>query len=188
MQHLPTQVKTSATLKECRTFVNTWGRFYAYFDYGNLTSLRHEPIREHTLFHDVLPETCDFELYPDRSRYCHISQQIHEFLTGQRQAFDLSIDPPIEPGQRRVLRYVRTIPYGKTVTYGLVASAIDCPSAVDQVIEVLKRNVLPFIYPCHRVIMGQYDLGPYKWGTEMKRQLLTLEALYASGLKTRNTS
>jgi len=41
--------------------------------------------------------------------------------------------------------------------------------------QALKRNRLPIIIPCHRVIQKSGDLGGFSAGVELKHQLLQLE-------------
>ena len=63
----------------------------------------------------------------------------------------LSLDD-LPPFSRKVLEFVRTIPYGETLTYGEVARAVGKPGAARAVGQALKRNPLPLIIPCHRVV------------------------------------
>jgi methylated-DNA-[protein]-cysteine S-methyltransferase len=58
----------------------------------------------------------------------------------------------LPPFSRKVLEFVHTIPYGETLTYGEVAQAIGNPGATRAVGQALKRNPLPLIIPCHRVV------------------------------------
>jgi len=53
---------------------------------------------------------------------------------------------------QRVLQYVYTIPYGETCTYSEAAMALGKPRACRAVGQALKRNPLPLIIPCHRVL------------------------------------
>lgn len=53
---------------------------------------------------------------------------------------------------RKVLEFVYTIPYGETFTYTEVARAVGQPKAARAVGQALKRNPLPLIIPCHRVV------------------------------------
>ena len=64
---------------------------------------------------------------------------------------ELSLDA-LPPFSRKVLEFVHTIPYGETLTYGEVARAVDKPKAARAVGQALKRNPLPLIIPCHRVV------------------------------------
>ena len=64
---------------------------------------------------------------------------------------ELSLDN-LPPFSRKVVEFVHTIPYGETLTYGEVARAVGKPGAARAVGQALKRNPLPLIIPCHRVV------------------------------------
>jgi methylated-DNA-[protein]-cysteine S-methyltransferase len=64
---------------------------------------------------------------------------------------ELSLDL-LPPFSRRVLEFVHTIPYGETMTYAEVAGSVGQPKASRAVGQALKRNPLPLIIPCHRVV------------------------------------
>lgn len=60
--------------------------------------------------------------------------------------------------QKRVCYALRAIPTGKTLTYGELAKQLNShPRAVGQ---ALKRNPLPILLPCHRVV-SQTGIGGF---------------------------
>ncbi len=63
----------------------------------------------------------------------------------------LSLDA-LPPFSRKVLEFVHTIPSGETLTYAEVARAVSKPGAARAVGQALKRNPLPLIIPCPRVV------------------------------------
>ncbi len=85
--------------------------------------------------------------------------------------FDLS---KLTPFQKRVLKEVEKIPYGKTKTYQEIAKKISKPKAQRAVAKAISKNPLPLIIPCHRVV-GKRNLGGYIFGQNMKKYLLNLE-------------
>jgi len=56
-----------------------------------------------------------------------------------------------------------------------VAKQVGSPKEVRAVGQALKRNRLPVIIPCHRVINKSGDLGGFSGGVELKRKLLNIE-------------
>ena len=78
--------------------------------------------------------------------------------------------------QRRVLGVVREIPYGRTLTYGQVASRVGNPGAAQAIGNALKKNPIPILIPCHRVTASD-GLGGFSGGAELKRHLLKLEGV-----------
>jgi methylated-DNA-[protein]-cysteine S-methyltransferase len=79
--------------------------------------------------------------------------------------------------QRKVLNTCRRIPYGQTWTYAELARAAGSPRACRAVGNIMARNQLPLIIPCHRVVGSHGSLGGYSApsGLRLKRQLLQLE-------------
>lgn len=78
--------------------------------------------------------------------------------------------------QQKVLSVCRRIPYGETCTYGKIAEQAGNPGAARAVGNVMARNRVPLVIPCHRVIAAT-GLGGYSGhsGITMKRRLLDLE-------------
>jgi methylated-DNA-[protein]-cysteine S-methyltransferase len=79
------------------------------------------------------------------------------------------------PFQKGVWEMVKTIPYGQTRTYKWVAEKIGNPEAFRAVGQALKKNPLPGIIPCHRVIRSDGKLGGFSKGLKEKARLLKLE-------------
>ena len=81
--------------------------------------------------------------------------------------------------QRKVWKYLKKIPRGKTKTYSEVASAIGSPSSIRAVANAVGKNPYPPKIPCHRVIRSDGSLGGYsgKGGIKTKRILLKKEGI-----------
>ncbi len=61
--------------------------------------------------------------------------------------------------QQSVYRLMLQIPYGQTLSYGEAARRLDsAPRAVGQ---ACKRNPLPILVPCHRIV-AQNHIGGYE--------------------------
>jgi methylated-DNA-[protein]-cysteine S-methyltransferase len=86
---------------------------------------------------------------------------------------------------RLVLGAVRSIPRGRTASYGEVARRIGRPGAARAVGGAVGRNPVGLLIPCHRVIAGDGSLGGYgaaAWGgieaaLDLKQALLALEGV-----------
>ena len=78
--------------------------------------------------------------------------------------------------QKAVWAAVCRIPAGCLTTYGAVAESISrgSPRAVGQ---ALKKNSLPIIIPCHRVIGRDGSLTGFSSGMEIKRMLIEFESI-----------
>lgn len=93
-----------------------------------------------------------------------------------------SMDGPVDlswatPFARQVYGYLRTIPYGETRTYGQVAAVLGRTRAARAVGQVLARNPMPIVVPCHRVVDRDGRLHGYSGpgGLRTKAWLLQWE-------------
>ena len=80
--------------------------------------------------------------------------------------------------QTRVWNTLLHIPYGNTSTYSKIAAEINNPGAVRAVGTAIGNNPVAYIIPCHRVINSSGDLGNYRWGKELKSNILKWESLH----------
>lgn len=113
-------------------------------------------------------------LAPDRLD--EAARQLEGYFAGARRTFDLPMDLRLSTGFRRqVLDHLRTIGYGHTQSYTVVAAAAGRPAAVRAVGSACATNPLPVVVPCHRVLRSDGSLGGYIGGLTAKRTLLALE-------------
>ena len=103
------------------------------------------------------------------------ARQLNEYFSGDRQEFELDLEPDGTTFQVEVLEALRGIPYGETCTYRDIAVAVGRPKAVRAVGNANGRNPLPIVIPCHRVIGSDGSLTGFGGGIEAKRYLLDLE-------------
>ena len=103
---------------------------------------------------------------------------LDEYFQGRREDFGLSVDlRPLRPFQRLVLTELARVSYGRTATYGELASRIGKPGASRSVGSALNRNPIPILLPCHRIVGSRGNLVGYAGGLERKRTLLELEGV-----------
>ena len=82
--------------------------------------------------------------------------------------------------RRTVLDIVRTIPYGKTMTYGEIAEILakrkgSAKMSAQVVGQAVGQNPISIIIPCHRVVGAGGKLTGYAGGLDKKEALLALE-------------
>jgi O-6-methylguanine DNA methyltransferase len=102
------------------------------------------------------------------------------YLHGESKRIDIDVDlSGITPFQRRVLEETRKVPRGQVSTYAEIARRIGNPKAVRAVGQALRRNPVPIVVPCHRVISSDGSLGGYggEMSSKRKVQLLKLEGV-----------
>ena len=105
--------------------------------------------------------------------------QLDAYWNGELFDFDLPLAPAGTPFQQKVWNALRTIPYGRTASYGEIARKIGSPTASRAVGAANGRNPIAIVVPCHRVIGANGTLTGYAGGLDMKRSLLDLEAKFA---------
>lgn len=103
------------------------------------------------------------------------ANQIQEYLEGKRKKFTLKLDISGTKFQESVWEQLKKIPYGQTTSYTEIAQAIGNPKAVRAVGSAVGKNPVLIVIPCHQVITKNQQLGNYRGGLAMKRELLTLE-------------
>ncbi len=85
--------------------------------------------------------------------------------------------------RREVSDYMRTIPYGETVTYGEIASSIAKRRGIKRMSAqavggAVGWNPISLIIPCHRVMGAKNAITGYGGGIENKIALLKLEGVW----------
>jgi O-6-methylguanine DNA methyltransferase len=80
--------------------------------------------------------------------------------------------------ERAVLLKALEIPRGEIRTYGWIAAEIGHPAAVRAVGSALRKNPVPVLIPCHRVVRSDGHIGDYALGgSEAKRTILAAEGV-----------
>ena len=102
-------------------------------------------------------------------------RQLRAFFAGERQHFDLELNPQGTGFQQRVWRALQEIPFGRTISYRELARRLGNPAASRAVGLANGSNPIAIIIPCHRVIGSNGTLTGYGGGLENKRWLLDFE-------------
>lgn len=106
-----------------------------------------------------------------------LARQLREYFQRRRRTFDLELDWEGTPFQQRVWSALLRIPYGATASYADVARQVRKPQAFRAVGGANRRNPLPIVVPCHRVVGSDGSLTGYAGttGLDKKAFLLDLE-------------
>jgi methylated-DNA-[protein]-cysteine S-methyltransferase len=103
-------------------------------------------------------------------------RELDAYFEGKLRDFHVPVDWSLARGfTDKVLHVVAGIPYGKTLSYGEVASRAGNPRAFRAAGTACGHNPVPLIVPCHRVVQSSGLPGNYGGGPEMKQALLELE-------------
>ncbi len=88
-------------------------------------------------------------------------RQINEYCAGTRQDFTLPLAPDTSPVLTEWLMVMRSIGYGKTMSYTGFAKLAKSPLASRAAGSACAKNPIPLIIPCHRVTRKDGSLGNY---------------------------
>lgn len=105
-----------------------------------------------------------------------VAQQFDEYFAGDRKDFDFPINQPGTDFQQEVWRYLLTIQYGTTTSYGAMSRGMNNPLAIRAIASANGKNNLWIVVPCHRVIGSNGSLTGYAGGLWRKQWLLEHEA------------
>ena len=120
-----------------------------------------QKLPEHNLQEQMLPE---------------LMTSLNDYFRGQKTDFDYPLNlKKYTLFESQVLQATRSIPYGEVRSYKWVAEKIGRKNAARAVGQALKKNCVPVIIPCHRVLKSDRGLGGFNAGIGWKKRLLELE-------------
>ena len=102
-------------------------------------------------------------------------KQLGEYFDGTRREFSLPLHVTGTEYQLKAWDELQKIPYGETISYGEQATRLGNPKGARAVAQANHNNPVAIVVPCHRVINADGTLGGYASGTDIKRELLSLE-------------
>ena len=100
--------------------------------------------------------------------------QLIQYIKGEITELNFEYEINGTEFEKSVWEVIKKIPRGSTRTYLDIAKTIGKESACRAVANACGKNKLAVLIPCHRVI-GTHNIGGYKWGVNIKKQLLELE-------------
>ncbi len=77
---------------------------------------------------------------------------------------------------RAVYEAAREVPSGQTSTYGALAERVGTPRASRAVGQAMRRNPIPLLVPCHRILARDGTLGGFSAGAGTRTKLTLLLA------------
>lgn len=115
----------------------------------------------------------------DNTPHHPVRQQIESYLSHSEFHFDIPLFEQGTAFQRRVWQAMREIPSGQTRSYGDIARELK--SSARAVGNACRRNPVPLVVPCHRVIgadgLGGFGGDAVGGRTAIKRWLLAHEGV-----------
>jgi methylated-DNA-[protein]-cysteine S-methyltransferase len=105
-----------------------------------------------------------------------VTDAVRRYFAGEVDALDsVPVRQPGGPFSQEAWRAMRTIPAGRTWSYGELATKAGTPEAVRAAGSACARNMVAPFVPCHRVVRSSGALGGYYYGLDVKRWLLDHE-------------
>lgn len=104
------------------------------------------------------------------------AEELTEYFAGQRQTFEVALDPDGTDFQLAVWDALKDIPFGYTTTYGHISKIVGPGAPAQAVGQAVGHNKISIFIPCHRVLSVDGKLTGYAGGIERKQYLLDLEA------------
>ena len=134
---------------------------------------------------DPLPDFLDYverltggEVVPDPDALRPSLDRFQAYLEGDFSAIEMPVDWSLMTAfQRLVLKETSLIAAGSVSTYGEIARRIGRPGGARAVGQALRRNPMPMVIPCHRIVASDGSMCGFggKEGTDRKRALLQHE-------------
>ena len=119
------------------------------------------------------------EVMPPPERWVKL---LRRYFAGEKIDFSHAPLPKGSPFVQKCWIACREIPHGETITYGELAQAAGSPRAARAAGQAMRRNPMPVMTPCHRVIAASGKLHGFAGNTfpnskelRTKRFLLALE-------------
>jgi methylated-DNA-[protein]-cysteine S-methyltransferase len=95
--------------------------------------------------------------------------QLEAFFAGNLYQFNLPLAPASKSAAgKQWLEVLARIPYGTVVTYAKFAALAGKPTAARAAGSACANNPIPIIYPCHRVVRADGNLGNYGGGSDQR--------------------
>ncbi len=104
------------------------------------------------------------EIKPGNESTVNVCNQIRQYLDNPKASdrFDISCSLAGTPFQQKVWNELKNIPAGKVVTYGELAKKLG--TSARAVGNACRRNPIPVVVPCHRVVSSS-GIGGYAGDT-----------------------
>jgi methylated-DNA-[protein]-cysteine S-methyltransferase len=149
------------------TYKSPAGNILCLFDGQFLTevSIKRNPLsRMHDKMDSSSPAAADF------------FQELDAYFKGDLKKFRQKIKFVRGTAfEQNVWLALKGIPYGEMRSYKWLAERIGKPKALRAVGQALKKNPLPIILPCHRIVASDGSLGGFSCGVDIKEWLLRHE-------------
>ncbi len=124
---------------------------------------RHFPSFDNLIIEDDLPI------------FKKVRRWFDDYFSRRNPQITFKVKPSGSDFRVKVWKILSEIPYGKTVTYGEIASGISPSMSAQAVGGAVGHNPIAILIPCHRVLGANGELTGYAGGIDKKIALLKIE-------------
>ena len=117
---------------------------------------------------------------PDYPVFISLKAWLKDYFARKKPALKVALKPVGTDFQQAVWKLLLKIPYGKTTTYGTIASKLvvsGIKASAQAVGGAVGHNPISLLIPCHRVLGADGSLTGYAGGMDKKQALLELEGI-----------
>ena len=115
------------------------------------------------------------QIHADQGVNRGVSEEITAYFAGTVTRFSSPVYLQGSPFDMKVWEALQRIPLGETRSYQDIAHQVGNPKGCRAIGGANRRNPVPLLIPCHRVIKKDGGLGGFSSGTEIKKWLLHFE-------------
>jgi methylated-DNA-[protein]-cysteine S-methyltransferase len=124
----------------------------------------------------------DWVQQDDADIFAQTEQQLEQYLSGDREFFELPLAMSGTPFQMQVWQQIAQIPFGETISYSELAWRIGRTTQDARAIGTATGlNPVSWIVPCHRILGKSGAMTGYAGGIPRKIALLEFEAARSAG-------
>ena len=123
------------------------------------------------------------QIHADQEINRGVSEEITAYFEGKVTRFSSPVHPQGSSFDMKVWKVLQRIPLGETRSYQNIAHQVGNPKGCRAIGGANRRNPVPLLIPCHRVIRKNGELGGFSSGTEIKKWLLQFEHRLSRNLR-----
>ncbi len=123
------------------------------------------------------PSFENFKKNDDLAIFRDVKGWFDDYFKGLNPQIKFKLEPHGSAFRKKVWKILSEIPYGKTLTYGEIASRISPMMSAQAVGGAVGHNPISILIPCHRVLGANGKLTGYAAGIDKKIELLKLEGI-----------
>lgn len=101
--------------------------------------------------------------------------KVVQCIASPKGDLDFELDVRGTPFQHRVWNALRTVEFGRPVTYAQLARRMHGPKSLSAIAQACSKNPIAIAIPCHRVMGNSGSTFGCRWGVERKRTIVNRE-------------